>query len=90
MIIDPDGFSTIHRMLIYMLIRTVHLSITTLPIRNYVHLWNAIFITYHIQRIFIRFKARARSLNALSILNVLDAIACRKMPPSFFSWTKLC
>lgn len=30
-IIDPDGFSTIHRMLIYMLIRTVDLSITTLP-----------------------------------------------------------
>lgn len=55
MIISIRRLSTIHYVLIYMLIRTTHLPITAL-IYNYIHLWNALFTTYRSKCILTRFR----------------------------------
>lgn len=77
MIISIRRLSTIHHMLIYMLIRTAHLSITAL-IYNYIRLWNALFTTRRSKCIFTRFEMLfecAKHFECNTCL--LDAIASR-------------
>lgn len=77
MIISIRRLSTIHHMLIYMLIRTAHLSITAL-IYNYIRLWNALFTTCRSKCIFTRFEMLfecAKHFECNTCL--LDAIASR-------------